>query len=58
MPTKAVKKTPKSKPKAKKKVGYECGVCGYSLVADDACGCAEEHVFLCCNVPMKKRAGK
>ncbi len=53
---KAVKKpVPKAKPKAKKAEAYECGVCGYRLVADTDCGCAEEHVFLCCSQPMKKK---
>jgi len=53
---KAVKKpVRKAKPKAKKGEAYECGVCGYRLVADAACGCAEEHVFICCDEPMKKK---
>jgi hypothetical protein len=46
------------KAKAKKGEGYECGVCGYRVVVDEACGCEEEHVFLCCGTPMKKVAGK
>ncbi len=37
---------------------YECGVCGYRVVVDEACGCAEEHVFVCCDKPMKKAASK
>lgn len=59
---KAVKKTskPVAKPKAKAKAApkkgqpYECGVCGYRVVVDEACGCAEEHVLVCCEQPMKK----
>ena len=53
MPTKVSKK-------AKKKQGdaFECGVCGYRIVVDEACGCAEEHVFICCEKPMKKQAAK
>ena len=63
---KAVKKTskPVAKPKAKAKAkakaapkkgqSYECGVCGYRVVVDEACGCAEEHVLVCCEQPMKK----
>jgi hypothetical protein len=58
MPTKVVKKAAKSKPKAKKGEAYQCGVCGYRIVVDEACGCAEEHVFVCCDQPMKKKAGK
>lgn len=53
---KAVKKpVRKAKPKAKKSAGYACSVCGYTLVEDAACGCAEEHVILCCGKPMKKK---
>lgn len=53
---KAVKK-PVSKPKAKakKSPAYECDVCGYRLVVDTECGCAEEHVILCCGQPMKTK---
>ena len=56
---KAVKKpAAKAKPKAVKKAkaaAYECGICGYRLVEDPACGCVEEHVFICCDKPMKKK---
>jgi hypothetical protein len=55
---KASKPAVKAKPKAKKGEAYECGVCGYRVVVDDVCGCAEEHVFLCCEKPMKKAGGK
>ena len=43
---------PKAKPEPKK--GLECRVCGYRVVIDEACGCAEEHVLLCCGQPMAK----
>jgi len=54
---KAVKKTGKTitisaaQPALK---GFECEICGYRLVVDKDCGCAEEHVILCCGQPMKK----
>jgi hypothetical protein len=57
----------KAKAKAKVKVVYkvkeapkktypalQCGVCGYRVVVDEACGCVEEHVLVCCNQPMTK----
>jgi hypothetical protein len=50
--TKAAK--PKAKPKAKAPK-LECGVCGYRVVVDEACGCAEEHVLICCGQPMVKK---
>jgi hypothetical protein len=53
MPAKIKKKPVR---KAKKGESFECGVCGYRLIVDEACGCAEEHVFVCCNKPMKKKA--
>lgn len=34
--------------------GYECEICGYRLIVDKDCGCAEEHVILCCGQPMKQ----
>ncbi len=37
---------------------YECRVCGYRIVVDHVCGCAEEHVYLCCDKTMKKAAAK
>ncbi|MGZ7065915.1 MAG: hypothetical protein ACXVI6_06140 [Candidatus Aminicenantales bacterium] len=49
----AVKKT-----KVKKGEGYACQVCGVRVVVDEACGCEEEHVFICCYRPMKKAAAK
>jgi hypothetical protein len=45
----------KAKPKAKPKNALECGVCGYRVVVDEACGCAEEHVLICCGAPMAKK---
>jgi hypothetical protein len=57
----AVKKAkPKSKAKAKAKKGgaYKCGVCGYRVIVDEACGCEEEHVLICCDKPMKKARAK
>jgi len=32
----------------------QCGVCGYRVVVDQACGCVTEHVLMCCNQPMAK----
>ena len=46
------------KTKGKKGEGYACEVCGFSVIVDEACGCEEEHVFLCCDKPMKKAAAK
>jgi hypothetical protein len=61
MATKKAKK-PAPKPKAKGKAGprakakdaFVCGVCGYRLIVDEACGCVEEHVVICCGRPMAK----
>jgi rubrerythrin len=39
----------KAQAKMKKGDAYECDVCGYRIIVDKACGCAEEHVFVCCN---------
>jgi len=52
----AVKKTAKSHTKVKKNDAYECRVCGYRIVIDEACGCSEEHIFVCCEKPMNKAA--
>jgi hypothetical protein len=54
----AIKKTAKTAAKSKKNDAYECRICGYRIVIDEACGCAEEHVFVCCDKPMKKTAKK
>jgi len=51
----AKKKTPT---KVKKGQVYECRLCGYRLVVDKVCGCVEEHVFICCEKPMKKKRTK
>jgi hypothetical protein len=51
----APKARAKAKPKAKPKNALECGVCGYRVVVDEACGCAEEHVLICCGQPMGKK---
>jgi len=51
MPAKAKKKVVR---KAKKAPAYKCGICGYRVIVDEACGCAEEHVLVCCGRPMKK----
>lgn len=53
---KATKKAPAKKKAAKVKKGqaYECSVCGYRIIVDRVCGCAEEHVFVCCDKPMKR----
>ncbi len=32
----------------------QCGVCGYRVIVDEACGCVEEHVLMCCSQPMAK----
>jgi hypothetical protein len=53
MPAKAKKKAVQ---KAQKGESFQCGICGYRIIVDEACGCAEEHVFVCCDKPMKKKA--
>lgn len=40
--------------KAAVKEAYECGACGYRLVAVGSDRCCEKHVFICCGKPMKK----
>jgi len=52
----AVKKAAKTAAKTKKNDVLECRICGYRIVIDEACGCAEEHIFVCCEKPMKKTA--
>lgn len=56
----AAKRAPAKKKAAKVKKGqaYECSVCGYRIIVDEICGCAEEHVFVCCEKPMKKKRAK
>lgn len=53
-----VKKTVKPAAKTKSGDAYECRICGYRVIVDHACGCAEEHVYVCCDKAMKKTAGK
>jgi hypothetical protein len=38
--------------------GYECRLCGYVVVVDEACGCVETHEFVCCGKPMKVTKAK
>ena len=45
---KLVKKTVPKGPK------LACRICGYRVIVDEACGCVEEHVLLCCGEPMRK----
>jgi rubrerythrin len=54
---KTKKAAPKKKAAAKVKKGqaYECRVCGYRVIVDHVCGCAEEHVLVCCGKPMRKK---
>lgn len=57
MPAKAktkAKKAAKTALKVKKAPALECGVCGYRVIVDQSCGCAEEHVLICCGLPMTK----
>ncbi len=59
MPVKKAKKAaPKKKTAASRGQAYECGVCGYRVVVDEACGCEEEHVFICCDKPLRKVAAR
>ncbi len=53
-PKKALKKIVKKAAPAKKAPAMTCEVCGYRVIVDEACGCVEEHVLLCCNQPMTK----
>ncbi len=62
MPTKKAKKAgPKPRAKARTQTrrrggqAIECDVCGYRLIVDEACGCADEHVLICCGQPMTRR---
>ena len=55
MPSKAKKKPAR---KTKKGDAYECRVCGYRIIVDQTCGCVEEHTFICCEKPMKKKTKK
>ncbi|MGZ5452760.1 MAG: hypothetical protein ACXW3H_04155 [Candidatus Aminicenantales bacterium] len=51
----AAKPKAKVKAKAKPKPALECGICGYRVIVDEACGCAEEHVLICCGEAMVKK---
>jgi hypothetical protein len=50
----AKKPVKKAAPKKMKAPAQECGVCGYRVIVDETCGCAEEHVLMCCGQPMNK----
>jgi len=54
-PKKVTKKVTKPKAPAKKGPALECGVCGYRVIVDQACGCVEEHTLICCGQPMTKK---
>jgi hypothetical protein len=51
---KAAKTVKKAALKVKKAPALECGVCGYRVIVDRSCGCAEEHALICCGLPMTK----
>jgi len=54
--TKPAKKAVKPKaPVKKKQPKLECGICGYRVTVDRACGCVEEHALICCGKPMSKK---
>jgi len=40
---------------AKKGNKYVCGVCGMSVVVDEACGCIAAHDIICCGTAMKSK---
>jgi len=50
--TKPVRKAAPKAAKAPKAPALACRVCGYRVVIDQACGCVEEHILLCCGQPM------
>jgi len=54
-PAAKAKAKPKAKPAPKDKKALECRVCGYRVIVDEACGCVEEHVLLCCGRPMARK---
>lgn len=53
---KASSKPASRKTSEKKGDAYECRICGYRVVVDEACGCAEKHVLICCNKLMTRKA--
>lgn len=44
--------------KLKKNAAYECSVCGFRVIVDELCGCAEEHVLICCDKKMIEKKTK
>ena len=44
--------------KANKGDSYVCDVCGFSVIVDEECGCAEVHEIVCCGKPMRQRKAK
>lgn len=53
-PKKTVLKKTKagSKTTARKGDAFVCGICGYRLIVDRACGCATLHTYVCCGRKM------
>jgi len=33
---------------------YECEICGFSVIVDEVCDCAEVHELICCSQPMAR----
>jgi hypothetical protein len=56
--TATVKRSPSKGSAAVKGDGYVCGVCGFSLIVDEECGCFETHEILCCGKPMKEKKAR
>lgn len=52
-----VKRAP-SKKSAGKGDAYVCGVCGFSLIVDEECGCMEAHEILCCGEAMTEKKAR
>ncbi len=53
---KVVKKATKKATKGVKKgQGYQCSVCGLSVVVDEVCGCIDTCDIICCEKPMKPK---
>ena len=53
-----VVRAPARKSAVAKGNGYVCGVCGFSLVVDEECGCVEAHEILCCGEPMTEKKAR
>ena len=49
------KATAKKQKKVAKGDSYVCGVCGLSVIVDEACGCVETCDIICCGKPMKAK---